>query len=217
MNNRNIRVEEYAHLQQFFDPQAFDAQKWVATAKAEGMQYISFITRHHDGFSMWDSKATDWDIMQTPYGKDILKQLSEACQQQGLKLFLYYSLLDWYRSDYQYETGKTGKGTGRIEKSNWPSYITFMKMQLTELLTQYGSISGKWFDGHWDQLDNDPDKSALSKVDWKYNEIYTLIHRLQPGCMVATITILILYPEKIFRCLKKTCKEAIPPASGEHL
>jgi alpha-L-fucosidase len=114
---------------------------------------------------MWDSKTTDWDIIQTPYGKDILKQLSEACKQQGFKLFFYNPMLDWYRGDYQYETGKIGEGTGRTEKSNWPSYIPFMNTQLTELLTQYGLISGIWFDGHCDQLDNDPDKSTLSKVD----------------------------------------------------
>ena len=99
-------------------------------------------------------------------------------------MFCYYSLLDWYRPDYQYETGKTGHGTGRTAKSNWSSYIAFMKAQLTELLTNYGTISGIWFDGHWDQLDNDHDKTLQSKVDWHYDEIYKLIHSLQPACMI---------------------------------
>lgn len=185
MNNRNISVQDYTRLQQFFNPQQFDARAWVTMAKNAGMQYITFITRHHDGFSLWDTKASEWDIMGTPYQKDLLKQLADECHRQGMKLFLYYSLLDWYRTDYQYETGRTGKGTGRTEKSNWPSYINFMKQQLTELLTGYGPIAGIWFDGHWDQLDNDHDKTkAKSKVDWKYEEIYTLIHRLQPACMV---------------------------------
>ncbi len=184
MNNRNIHVDDYTHLKQFFNPQAFDAKAWVTTAKAAGMKYITFITRHHDGFSLWDTKASDWNIMQTPYQKDILKQLADECAKQDMKLFLYYSLLDWYRTDYQYETGKTGKGTGRTEKSNWPSYIAFMKAQLTELLTNYGPIAGIWFDGHWDQLDSDHDKNAKSKVNWHYDEIYPLIHRLQPACMV---------------------------------
>jgi len=184
MNNRNIHVPEYRRLIDIFNPQAFDADAWAATAKKAGMQYITLITRHHDGFSLWDTKQSDWKVTNTPYGKDIVKQLAAACQKQGIKLFFYYSLLDWYRSDYQYETGRTGKGTGRTQKSHWPSYINFMKAQLTELLTQYGPVAGIWFDGHWDQLDNDHDKKGQSKVDWKYEEIYSLIHRLQPGCMI---------------------------------
>jgi alpha-L-fucosidase len=97
---------------------------------------------------------------------------------------LYYSILDWFRSDYQYETGRTGRGTGRTAKSDWDGYIRFMKAQLTELLTNYGEISGIWFDGHWDQLDNDKDKTLKSKVDWHYDEIYGLIHKLQPHCLI---------------------------------
>jgi alpha-L-fucosidase len=184
MNNRNIQVNEYTRLLYIFNPQDFDAQKWVAAAKSAGMKYITFITRHHDGFSNWDTKQSDWKITNTPYGKDVLKQLADECHKEGIKLFCYYSLLDWYRSDYQYETGRTGKGTGRIEKSNWESYIAFMKAQLTELLTNYGEISGIWFDGHWDQLENDQDKKAISNVNWHYDEIYNLIHHLQPQCLV---------------------------------
>ncbi len=184
MNNRSITVREYSRLVNFFNPQQFDAAKWVSLAKAAGMKYITFITRHHDGFSNWDTHQSDWKITNTPYGKDVLKQLADECHRQGIKLYLYYSLLDWYRSDYQYETGRTGKGSGRTEKSNWDSYIRFMKAQLTELLTNYGTISGIWFDGHWDQLDNDRDKNLQPKVNWHYDEIYTLIHSLQPQCMI---------------------------------
>ena len=185
MNNRNIGVNEYGRLINVFNPQNFDAKKWVATAKAGGMKYITFITRHHDSFSNWDTKQSDWKITNTPYGKDVLKQLADECHKEGIKLFLYYSLLDWYRSDYQYETGKTGQGTGRTQKSDWDSYIRFMKAQLTELLTDYGKIDGIWFDGHWDQLDNDHDKTLKSKVDWHYDEIYKLIHSLQPQCLIS--------------------------------
>ena len=184
MNNRNIKINDYQHLLRVFNPVDYDAKKWVSAAKAAGMQYITFITRHHDGFSNWDTKQSDWKITNTPYGKDALKQLAEACREQGIKLVLYYSLLDWYRSDYQYETGKTGKGTGRTKKSDWNSYLQFMKAQLTELLTNYGEISGIWFDGHWDQLDNDVDKTLQSKVNWQYDELYGLIHRLQPKCLI---------------------------------
>jgi alpha-L-fucosidase len=184
MNNRNIHVEEYKRLRQFFNPQQFDAAKWVELAKRAGMKYITFITRHHDGFSNWDTRQSDWKITNTPYGKDPLKQLAEECHRQGIKLFCYYSLLDWSRTDYQYETGITGKGTGRTEKSNWEHYIAFMKAQLTELLTNYGKIDGIWFDGNWDQMGGEPGKPPYSKVDWHYREIYRLIHTLQPACLV---------------------------------
>jgi alpha-L-fucosidase len=203
MNNRNIRVPEYQRLQQIFNPIGFDAKKWVSTAKNAGMHYITLITRHHDGFSLWDTKHSDWKITNTPYGKDIVKQIAEECRNQGIKLFFYYSLLDWYRSDYQYETGRTGKGTGRTEKSDWNSYINFMKAQLTELLTDYGPVGGIWFDGHWDQLENDHDKSNKSKVDWKYDEIYSLIHKLQPSAMIGNNHHLMPLPGEDFQMFEK--------------
>ena len=203
MNNKNIRINEYKNLQRVFNPIDFDAKQWVATAKNAGMQYITVITRHHDGFSNWDTKQSDWKITNTPYGKDALKQLADECHKQGMKLFFYYSLLDWYRSDYQYETGKTGKGTGRTEKSNWNSYVSFMKAQITELLTNYGEISGIWFDGHWDQLDNDHDKSLTSKVNWHYDEIYPLIHKLQPQCMIGNNHHLSPIPGEDFQMFEK--------------
>lgn len=187
MNNENIKVRDYQKLQQIFNPQQFDAEKWVSTAKRAGMKYITFITRHHDGFSNWDTKYSDWKITNTPYGKDVLKALSVECQRQGIKLFLYYSLLDWYRTDYQYWTGRTGQGTGRTERGNWEDYIAFMKNQLTELLTNYGPIAGIWFDGHWDQVSfNETTKKweGESKVNWHYDEIYGLIHRLQPRALI---------------------------------
>lgn len=203
MNNRNIGVNEYSRLINIFNPQNFDAKKWVAIAKAAGMKYITFITRHHDGFSNWDTKASDWKITNTPYGKDVLKLLADECHKEGIKLYCYYSLLDWYRSDYQYETGKTGKGTGRKQKSDWESYIRFMKTQLTELLTNYGQIAGIWFDGHWDQLDNDHDKTLQSKVNWHYDEIYKLIHSLQPQCLISNNHHLTPIPGEDFQAFEK--------------
>ena len=166
MNQRNIKVQQYSKLINFFNPQSFDAKKWVDIAKGAGMKYITFITRHHDGFSNWDTKQSDWKITNTPYGKDVLKQLSDECHKQGIKLVCYYSLLDWYRNDYQYETGRTGQGTGRTQKSNWESYLKFMKAQLTELLTNYGEISGIWFDGHWDQTAPEGAADRSSRINW---------------------------------------------------
>lgn len=203
MNNRNIRVNEYTNLLRVFNPIDFNAAAWVATAKNAGMKYITFITRHHDGFSNFDTKQSDWKITNTPYGKDAFRQIADECHKQGIKIFCYYSLLDWYRTDYQWETGKTGKGTGRTQKSDWDSYIRFMKAQLTELLTNYGEISGIWFDGHWDQLDNDHDKSLKSKVNWHYDEIYSLIHKLQPRCLISNNHHLAPIPGEDFQAFEK--------------
>jgi len=185
MNNRPVTGSDYRRLQDIFNPQAFDAKEWVKIAKDAGMKYITFTSRHHDGFSNWNTKQSDWNIMNTPYGKDLIKQLADECHKQDIKLVLYYSLLDWMRPDYQYETGRTGQKAGRTQKSDWNSYIHFMKAQLTELLTNYGPIAGIWFDGHWDQTSDGNRTSHETAVDWHYPEIYALIHQLQPQCLVA--------------------------------
>lgn len=184
MNNRNIRVEDYKRLQPAFYPGRFDANEWVQTAKKAGMKYIVFITRHHDGFSNWDTKQSDWKITNTPFKRDVLKELAEACKKEGIKLGLYYSTLDWYRDDYPHETGRTGQGTGRTGKGDYTSYLQFMKNQLTELLTNYGEIMSIWFDGHWDQTNPEGSHDRTSRIDWRYEEIYGLIHSLQPQCMI---------------------------------
>lgn len=187
MNTRNITVKNYTRLENFFNPIDFNAQQWVSLAKGAGMKYITLITRHHDGFSMWDTKYSDFNIMHTPYKKDIVKMMADECHKQGIKLFLYYSLLDWRRTDYSYWTGRTGKGTGRTERGNWEDYVQFMKNQLTELLSNYGEIGGIWFDGYWDQMPDDTaknTKTAKPNVDWHLEDIYALIHKLQPNCMV---------------------------------
>ena len=110
-HERHLKVDEYNRLPAFFDPEKFDAQAWVALAKAAGMKYITITSRHHDGFAMFDSKVSDWNIVaRTPYKKDPLKMLADECHRQGIKLFFYYSQLDWHNPDY-YPRGAT----------NWPT------------------------------------------------------------------------------------------------
>ena len=184
MNNKEINKDDYKKLSKVFNPVDFDAAKWVSTAKNAGMKYIVLITRHHDGFSNWDTKQSDWKITNTHYKQDPLKLLAAECKKQGIKLGFYYSTLDWSRDDYPYETGRTGQKSGRTAKSNYDSYLKFMKAQLTELLTNYGDISCIWFDGHWDQTNPEGSKDRSSRIDWKYDEIYSLIHKLQPACMI---------------------------------
>ncbi len=185
MNNQDIPIEAYEKLPGFFNPVEYNPEEWVKLAKAAGMKYITITSRHHDGFSMFDTEASDYNIVkQTPYGKDVLKPLAEACRKEGIKLFFYYSLLDWNRDDY-YPRGRTGTGIpGRSDSGNWEEYIAFMKAQLTELLTQYGEIGGIWFDGHWDQVEWNGKEYGDLKVDWHYDELYNLIHDLQPQCLI---------------------------------
>jgi alpha-L-fucosidase len=176
MNNRPITAADYEKLPALFNPVAFDAAEWVSLAKAAGMRYITITSKHHDGFAMYDSAVSDWDIVgRTPYGKDVLAQLAAECRRQGLKLFFYYSQLDWHHPDY-FPRGRTGRTAGRPESGDWDRYIDYMNAQLTELLTGYGDLGGIWFDGWWDRPD----------APWRLDETYALIHRLQPAALIGS-------------------------------
>lgn len=170
---------EYSKAAGAFYPAGFDAREWVSAIKDAGARYICFTTRHHDGFSMFDTAESDYDIVDaTPFGRDVLKELADECHRQGISLHLYYSHLDWGREDYP--QGRTGHTTGRDSlRADWPRYRQFMDRQLTELLTNYGPVRCIWFDGWWD---HDEDATPF---DWQLPAQYELIHSLQPGCMVA--------------------------------
>lgn len=174
-HNRKLKVDEYNRLPMFFDPEKFDAHAWVSLAKSAGMKYITITSRHHDGFAMFDSKVSDWNIVQrTPYKKDPLKMLADECHRQGIKLFFYYSQLDWHNPDY-YPRGVTNWDNGRPDHGDWNAYLdTYMDGQLTELLTNYGPIGGIWFDGMWDK----------PNADWHLDKTYALIHKLQPAALI---------------------------------
>ena len=174
MQNREIRVPEYEWLASNFNPVKFDAREWVALAKAAGMKYITITARHHDGFSMFKTSASRYNIVDwTPFKRDPLKELAEECRRQGIRLFFYYSQLDWYHPDY-WPRGGTGLKTGRPDGGSWDAYLDFMDRQLTELLTNYGSLGGIWFDGMWDK----------PNADWRLSRTYALIHRLQPATLI---------------------------------
>lgn len=174
MQIQKIGIEDYEKLPAFFNPIEYNAEAWVKIAKDAGMKYITITSRHHDGFSMFDSKATDYNIVKkTPYKKDVLKDLAIACKKENIKLFFYYSLLDWRNDDY-FPRGRTGTEIAGRGEGKWEDYIAFMKAQLTELLTNYGDIAGIWFDGKWDRKD----------ADWHFDELYKVIHDLQPQCLI---------------------------------
>jgi alpha-L-fucosidase len=172
MHQKKIPYYNYKQLADFFNPQQFNAKEWVDMAKSAGMKYITITSRHHDGFSMFKTEASEYNIVDaTPYAKDPIKELAIECSRQGIELHFYYSLLDWGREDYGF--GKpiiNGKPAG----ADWTSYISFMKKQLTELITNYSNVKAIWFDGHWER----------PNVNWYYNEIYELIHKLNPAILV---------------------------------
>ena len=203
MNNQNISIKEYEKLSTFFNPVYFNAEEWVLMAKNAGMKYITITSRHHDGFSMFDSKASDYNIVdRTPYGKDVLKMLAEACRKHDIKLFFYYSQLDWYRDDY-FPRGRTGTGIEGRGEGNWNDYIDFMKAQLTELLTNYGEIGGIWFDGEWDQIKWDGKRFGTKIMDFKLEEVYNLIHDLQPQALIGSNHHLAPNPGEDFQMFEK--------------
>ncbi len=194
-------VNEYRQNMYKFNPVKFDAEAVVKLAKDAGMKYITFTTRHHDSFSMFDTKYSDWGIMNTQYGKDVLKMLADECHKQDIRLFCYYSLVDFYRPEYC--QGNTRKGTGIQGDCDWEEYIQFMKNQLTEILTNYGPIYGIWFDGHWDQVERVNKKTGNQLRAWRYDEIYKLIHDLQPGCMIVNNHHLATFPGEDYQTFER--------------
>jgi len=181
LQTKNLKHNEYAKLASGFYPSGFNAAEWVAAIKASGAKYITITSRHHDGFSMFGTKQSDYNIVDaTPFKRDVLKELAAECQKQGIRLHFYYSHLDWGRDDY-YPLGRTGKNTGRTRQGNWSDYLAFMNSQLTELLTNYGPVGAIWFDGMWDK---DVDKDGMTARTWGLDETYALIHRLQPACLI---------------------------------
>ena len=193
MNQRKIKVAEYEKLPAFFDPQAYDPAEWVAMAKDAGMKYITITSKHHDGFAMFDSKVSDYNVVaRTPYGKDVLKMLADECHKQDMKLFLYHSQLDWHSPDY-FPRGRVGHDTGRPDSGDWYRYLDTMDAQLKELLTGYGEIAGIWFDGMWDK----------PAADWRLAKTYKMIHDLQPAALVGSNHHLKPFPGEDFQMFEK--------------
>ena len=165
---------EYKKAADAFYPHRFDAEAWVKAIKDSGAKYICFTSRHHDGFSMWDTQYSDYDIVNaTPYGKDVLKALSDECKKQGVKFHLYYSHADWGRTDY-WPSKSSNKVTDKDTfEGGYDNYFKFMNNQLAELLTKY-NVDALWFDGMWDRR----------SVNWRIEEQYAHIHSIKPECLI---------------------------------
>ena len=160
----------YSRMMHGFCPSKFDAKEWVRVFKGAGAKYVTITSRHHDGFSLWPTKVDDgYNIALSPFKRDILGELSKACDEAGLQLNFYYSLMDWHRKDYP--AGSVAKVVLGPQKGDYASYKRFMLAQITELIDGYhpGNI---WFDGEWEQFD----KTVGGAFDWQFDDIFDLIH-----------------------------------------
>ena len=163
------RHEDYEALMHRFNPTEYDPEAWVRLAKDCGMSYICFTAKHHDGFCMWDTAETDYNIMHTPYGRDVLRMLADACRKYDMKLSLYYSNPDWHHP-CAYNSLSTHQWKAKNKDgADMDAYIAFIKAQITELLTHYGEI----YTLFWDIPPHIEDKS-----------INALARSLQPNILI---------------------------------
>jgi len=170
MDRAKIPLEEYEKYAQQFNPVKFNADEWVRIAKAAGMKYIVITSKHHDGFGLWDSKVSDYDIMITPYKKDILKALSKACKKHGIKFCFYHSIMDWRHPDYLPRRSWEKRSA---QGADMQRYITYMRAQLKELITEYDPAV-LWFDGEWEKT-------------WNHEEgvkLYNYVRSLKPDIII---------------------------------
>ncbi|MDZ7358430.1 MAG: alpha-L-fucosidase, partial [candidate division KSB1 bacterium] len=167
-----IPLEEYDKFVQQFNPVKFNAEEWVQMAKDAGMKYIVITSKHHDGFCLFDSKYTDFDVMSTPFQRDILKELSDACHKAGLKMCWYHSIMDWHHPDYlprrDWEKDRPTEG------ADFDRYVRHMKNQLRELVKNYGEIGVLWFDGEWENTWNQE----------RGKDLYNYVRSLQPNIII---------------------------------
>lgn len=142
--------QEYDQLYKRFNPVKFDADEWVETAKQAGFNYIIFTSKHHDGFAMFDSDYTEYDMMSTPFQRDVMKELTDACKQQGLEFGPYHSICDWHHPDYGY-SHRAQPGYTTDSEPNFANYYDYLTNQLGEMHRKYGPFLVFWFDGEWEE------------------------------------------------------------------
>lgn len=165
--NARISDEDYEALTRQFVLPEFDAREWARIAKEMGVKYSVITTKHHEGFCLWPSEYTDYDVSRTPFGRDLLKEYVDAYTQEGIDVYFYYSIIDWNHPDWRSRVETVEDSLAFFR------YCDFMNKQITELMTRYPEVKGFWFDGTWD-------KSVVKfgKITW---DIEQLMHRLNPG------------------------------------
>ncbi len=177
MYGENIPVPEYEKLVPQFNPVKFNADEWVSIAADAGQKYMIYTSRHHDGFSMYDTALSDYKVTNTPFGRDPLAELANACARRGdIKLGMYSSVMDWHHPAYRFP-----KESGLP----WSDYLDFLHGQVRELCTNYGEIAGIWFDGDWPHhVIDESNAYFLGGGSFEYEKLYDMIHTLQPDAYV---------------------------------
>lgn len=163
-HGRNISPEDYEKLFDQFCPDPDWAEDLVLTAKNAGCKYITLTTRHHDGFSLYDTCGlNEYDAPHTPAKRDLIREFTDACNKYGIVPFFYHTLLDWREKSY---------------KENFPEYLKYLRASVEILCKNYGKIGGLWFDGMWNKKD----------ADWEEDALYSLIRKYQPEAMIINNT-----------------------------
>lgn len=161
---------EYIKLAQQWNPVNYNPDAWLDLAEAAGMKYICLTTKHHDGFCLWDTKQTSYNTMNTPYGKDVVRMLADACHRRGFPLCLYYSIADWHQKNYPNQGRHHELPPQPGDEPDLMKYLEFLKAQIRELCTHYGGIHGIWWDMNVDK-----------HVDRSIND---MIRKLQPKAVI---------------------------------
>jgi alpha-L-fucosidase len=173
LEQTHMPVSQYEKYAGQFNPVKFDATAWVRAAKAEGVKYIVITSKHHDGFGMFRSDLTDWCIRRTPFQRDPLAELAAACQAEGIRFCLYYSIMDWHHPDWGLRRDWNDVAA-QAGPPDMDRYVVYMKGQLKELLTRYGPIGLLWFDGQWESPWT-PERGV---------DLYNYVRGLQPDIIV---------------------------------
>ncbi len=186
-----ISEEHYDKYFEHFNPDLYDPKEWARQAKAAGMKYAVFTTKHHEGFCLFDTKYTDYNVMNTPYGKDVVKEYVEAFRAEGLRVGLYYSLIDWHHPEFPYDTihPRLGDENSKEEsdKRDMRKYAEYMRNQVTELLTNYGKIDIMWFDFSYPHYKMEGKYSwakGKGKDDWESEKLLALARSIQPHLII---------------------------------
>lgn len=173
MHTHKIDMKSYESLMRQFNPTDFDADRWARSLRDAGYRLLLITSKHHDGFCMYDTALTEYKVTNTPFGRDPLKELAEACEKYGISLHFYYSLLDWYHPDYLFD---------------WDAYVEYYHGQIRELCQNYGKIGGILLDGFWPEYapyyEQPVHNHFLPRGDYKFGELYDMIHTLQPGAVI---------------------------------
>ena len=188
--NEKMPDAEYDKYLRFLDPDLFDARQWARTAKKAGMRYAVLTTKHHDGFCLFDSAYTDYKSTNTPFGRDIVREYVDAFRAEGLRVGLYYSLLDWHHPDYTIDWYHPHRDDPDAEQQNqtrnWDNYVRYMYNQVEELMSGYGKIDLLWFDFTYPGIPEDAKSWMQLKgaEEWHARELIKMVRRLQPEIVI---------------------------------